>query len=176
MFYPSARSHTRKQWWVWVRRVRVELWRRSHCDPLLPYGVWVVRRDVNGQVVSQHRRVEVDAMRRPNVSDSGGDHPLSEADPKSWKGFPNIRGFFLDTTYEGGTSPRQPGLLIVSVNPTGWTWTLKDPAAGTQLRISGPTWDDVQLLAEGLLADPRAPWVLDPYAQKKRPTSRPKLP
>jgi len=113
-------------------------------------------------------------VRRPDVSGPGGDHPLAESDPKAWKGFPAIRSFFLASSYEGTEAVRQPGLLIVSVSPTGWIWTLKDPTAGTQLRISGPTWDDVQLMAEGLLVDPRAPWVHDPYAVKRRPPGRSK--
>jgi len=107
-------------------------------------------------------------MRQPDVSKSDGNHPLSESDPKAFKGFPGIRSFFLDLRYDGGDSPRQPGLMIVSVSPMGWTWTLKDATAGTQLRVSAATWDEVQLLSEALLIDPRAPWVIDPYSQKKR--------
>lgn len=37
----------------------------------------------------------------------------------------------------------------------------------TQLRVSGVTWDEVQLLAEALLLDDRAPWVADEWARKR---------
>ena len=106
-------------------------------------------------------------MQRPDVNNQTV-HPLAEVDVTSWKGFPGLRSFFLDLRYAGCETEREPGLLMVSVGPTGWVWTLKDGTAATQLRITAPTIDEVQLLAEALLNDKRAPWVPDLYARSKR--------
>lgn len=106
-------------------------------------------------------------MLRPEVR-SGGTHPIGDADATSFKGFPNLRSFFLSLSYSGTDVERMPGMMIVSIGPTGWVWTLKDETAATQLRVTAPTWDEVQLLSEALLGDKRAAWVPDLYARSRR--------
>lgn len=110
-------------------------------------------------------------MHRPEVSD-GAVHPVAESDPGCFKGFPNLKSFFLDLRYADAVTHREPGMIIHSVGPTGWVWTLKDQTAGTQLRVTAATMDELQLLAEALLADKRAPWVPDMWARQKRSSKR----
>jgi len=169
MHYPFARSYTRKCWVVWYGRHRLSLWRRNGREPLCVTEVWVDALECGRQGLLPCIRLEDLPMRKPEPVDSKGPSPLNIDDKDAWKGFPHLRSFLLDTCYAGVDSKRLPGVLMVTNDGLRWTWTLKDPTACTQLRVSGNSWDEVQLLAETLLADPKAPWALDHWAAKRRP-------
>jgi len=107
-------------------------------------------------------------MLKPTLGGESTQSILAAQDKECFQGFPALRSFFLSTRYDGSETAREPGVLIVRPEASRWVWTLKDATFATQLLCSGPTWDEVQLMAEMLLADPRAPWVPDLWAQKRR--------
>lgn len=107
-------------------------------------------------------------MRQPKVSPEGMPSILAATDKDAFQGFPGLRSFFLDTRYEASETVRESGSLIVRADASRWVWILKDPTFMTQLTVAAPTWDEVQLLAETLLLDDRAPWVADVWAMKRR--------
>lgn len=106
-------------------------------------------------------------MRRPEVNNRE-EHSLAEMDRESFKEWPQLRSFFLSTKYEGTEVLREPGLMMLSVGMAGWAATLKDGTAMTQLRVQAATWEELQLLLDATLADPRAPWVPDLFARQRR--------
>lgn len=110
-------------------------------------------------------------MKRP-TDQPDGKNPVSESDPLAWAEWPCLRSFFFDTTYDDSSTPREPGLVILGVTAGGWSWTLKDVTAMTQLRVQASTWDELILLTEALLSDGRAPWVPDLYARQRRTGKR----
>lgn len=111
-------------------------------------------------------------MMKPNATSAKGTGKLAVDDPMAWKGFPNVRGFFLDQTYGADESERSPGLMILKATADGWQWTLKEVTSCLMLRFSSRTFDEGVLLAEAFLGDPNAPWETDPYEAGKRGRSR----
>lgn len=79
--------------------------------------------------------------------------------------FPTLRGYLIDTRYEGGDEPRQQSYLIIRPSPVAWSVVLKDPSTGLQLRGSAEQYDLLFGVLEALLTSPDCPWEVDPYAQ-----------
>lgn len=168
MFYPFARRLSLREVWVHVGSATVYLARRHWRDGLDPVRVWRPSPEPGGTVILLGTSAPGgEDMRRPEVS-KGKEHSLAEIDKVSFAEWPSLRSFFLSTVYEGTDAEREPGLLMLSAGIGGWQATLKDPTAMTQLRVNASSWDELQLLLDSLLADPKAPWVPDLFARQRR--------
>jgi len=168
MHYPYSRRLSLRETWLHSGGSTVYLSRRNWRDCLDPVRVWNPTPYPGGTVIHLGTPTLGGVkVRRPEVNNRT-EHSLAEMDKVSFKEWPNLRSFFLSTTYEGTEALREPGLLMLSVSMAGWSATLKDTTAMTQLRVQGPTWEELQLLLDSFLADPKAPWVPDLWARQRR--------
>lgn len=86
--------------------------------------------------------------------------------------FPHVMSQLIDLRYDGGDQVRQPGTLYLRAAGGLWLGILKDPSSGLQLRVQGPTVEDMLTALELLLSCSDAPWEHDPYA--KQPATKKK--
>lgn len=113
-------------------------------------------------------------MRKPLTSKPGNQLPLAEMDPKAFEKAPATRGFFLDTVYSGTEEERLPGSFTLRAESGRWCVTLRDPSSFRQIFLSGPTLSDLWRLVESVIADEKAPWEKDRFAEERANVGRKK--
>jgi hypothetical protein len=111
-------------------------------------------------------------MLKPQSNGVIGTGKLAVEDPQALKDQPNLRGFFLNQTYDDGTTDREAGVLIIKPTGDGWSFTVKDPSAAVMMRVCGRTWAETWVLVESLLGNAKAPWEVDPFELGKRKRGR----
>lgn len=111
-------------------------------------------------------------MLKPQSNGVKGAGKLEAEDKGALGSTPNLRSFFLSQFYADGETERESGVLIIKPTGDGWAFTIKDPTAAVMMRVVGRTWDETWLLVEGLLANPQAPWEVDPFEVGKRKRGR----
>lgn len=108
-------------------------------------------------------------VRRPSVPDPDPGDPRKglAADNATvlFESLPDLVRFFTATRYDDGTV-RQPGWIQVKIFNGSWQTVLKDRDSGLQLSVLAPTLDDSLALAEAMLRSDKAPWEVDPWANK----------
>lgn len=105
--------------------------------------------------------------KKPEVANGSNVRAVAYKTGAILKNFPVLRSYLTDTTYEGSTDRRQPGLLIIRPSGGQWHITLKDPSTATQLRVSVDDLDRAFTALEGLLLSPECPWEDDEWQQSR---------
>jgi hypothetical protein len=83
--------------------------------------------------------------------------------------YPLVASYLCDSTWEGEAGKsRRPSSLMVFPQHGQWTFLLKEPNHGLELRAVVEAPEQGVPALEGMLASPQPPWTTDPYARARK--------